>query len=100
MFRVTSLNPLIKHSVLVVDLIDVEGKWKKEIVRYLFKSRDADIIMRILLVPSLSADVLVWHYVTYGRFTVKSAYYLGMEYVALKKRDHASSSSSSGPDRA
>lgn len=47
---------------------------------YLFVSpRNAENILNIPLVPSLPEDVVVWHYSTNGRFSVKTAYALGME---------------------
>lgn len=84
-FRVISANSFLEHSLMVNDLIDSEfGVWKKAIICHLFHSRDAELILLILLAPSLSDDVLIWHYTKSSSYSVNSAYHLVIECIQRK----------------
>lgn len=39
-------------------------------------------ILKIPLSPKVKPDVIIWHYENYGIFLVKTAYHMGIEYMA------------------
>jgi hypothetical protein len=60
-------------------LLDEQGAWNLQLLRRHFLQVDIDAIMQIKINPRCAEDVLAWAPAANGIFTVKSAYWLGME---------------------
>ena len=68
----------------VHELIDNDrGYWKEGLVKEIFLPCDAETILSIPLCRSWPDDKLIWHYNSNGKFSVKSAYHLGIQYSTL-----------------
>jgi hypothetical protein len=60
-------------------LLDGHGAWNMELLQRHFIQADIEVILQIKLHPRRVDDVLAWAPAMNGLFTVKSAYWLGMD---------------------
>ena len=64
------------ENAKVSDLIDeVAGAWNNAMVRQLFSSEEADLVLSIPISQSLPVDRIVWNGTSKGKFSVSSAYH-------------------------
>lgn len=56
----------------------VNGTWREDLLQIIFYLRDIEVIWKIPICTGGGADTWVWHYTTRGRFTVSSAYKVGL----------------------
>jgi ribonuclease HI len=64
----------------VSQLIDpVTRTWNEAIIKQYCYHHDAEAILQIKLPQRVSEDFVAWHFETTGVFTVRSAYWLGMQ---------------------
>jgi len=83
-FRPITPKPNNLNVSFVHELIDNDrGYWKEGLVKEIFLLCDAETILSILLCKSWPDDKLIWHYNSNGKFLVKSAYHLGIQYSTL-----------------
>jgi len=69
-----SANPQLTK---VSELIDYEhARWRESLIRDVFIPYDAELILNLPLCDQWPQDKLIWHYMTNGVFSVKSAYHL------------------------
>lgn len=66
-------------NLLVSDLITASGGWNENLVGEVFDEEDRVAILNIPLVVSQAHDIMVWHYIRNGRYSVKSGYWLAMK---------------------
>ena len=94
-FQVITRNLFLQHSLRVESLIDQEKRfWNKELLDNMLLKRDMEEIIKIPLSPSPAKDKLIWHFNKNGRFSVRSAYYLGKEFMKRQTKSKRASSSS------
>lgn len=67
------------HDRIYVEDLDKEGVWDTSMLNVLFCQRDKEIIKSIPLCSPGVQDRIIWHYTYTGRFTVASAYKLGVQ---------------------
>jgi hypothetical protein len=90
---VQSPPTVILEDSLVATLIDHEAHtWNLGLINSIFLPDEAKVIASMPLCPSLPPDKLVWLGNTYGVFSVRSAYHMGMENI-FRGRGSASSDS-------
>lgn len=74
----------LSNEALVKDLIDPDTKaWNVELVKETFWEEEAKIILSIPLSPTLPRDRRIWRCTSNRDFSVRSAYHMEMELVAL-----------------
>ncbi|KAK4401746.1 hypothetical protein Sango_0915300 [Sesamum angolense] len=74
-----SITPVAVHepNLLVSELVDDEsGEWKVSRLREIFLPIDIETILSIPLGRTIQPDLIVWHYMKDGRFSIRSAYHL------------------------
>nr|XP_023883659.1 uncharacterized protein LOC111995948 [Quercus suber] len=77
---VASPKNSLEADAKVCELIDHERKeWNVPLVRQIFWSHEADMVLGIPLSTSLPLDKLVWACTVKGEFTMQSAYHLIMD---------------------
>lgn len=54
------------------------GVWKEELINDIFRDCVAQEILKIKLPARRMEDVIAWHFEKSGRFTMRSAYRLGV----------------------
>lgn len=72
----------LQITTTVADLIH-HGVWREDLLQVLFCQRDKELITNIPLSPDGGKDELIWHYTPTGRFTVSSAYLVGIQSMQL-----------------
>ncbi|KAH7569535.1 hypothetical protein JRO89_XS06G0180800 [Xanthoceras sorbifolium] len=75
-FKPCSL-PNIGDCASVNQLKSPSGGWDVDLIKSVFFQVDVDSILSIPPCSTLTNDVLVWHFDLYGRYTVKSGYWVG-----------------------
>jgi hypothetical protein len=81
-----------RRSRWVSDLIDqVTKTWKEEEVKSLFYPPDAEAVLQIKIPSFEGEDFIAWHHEKNGKFSVKSAYRLGMDSLHRDKQESTSS---------
>jgi hypothetical protein len=77
--KVQSPQRLVDQLHMVGELIDYNrGVWKEGIIRDNLFQEEADVILNIPLSPCLPPDKLIWNESKDGKFSVRSAYHLGL----------------------
>jgi hypothetical protein len=82
----------------VAALLDVNRNWKESAICQIFLPVDAACILKIKTSNRFSEDVIAWQPEKNGRFTVRSAYQLGLKDTPEQRSFPTSSSNAEGTD--
>ncbi|KAG6628833.1 hypothetical protein CIPAW_14G039600 [Carya illinoinensis] len=85
-YKVQSPQTSLPHDAKVSLLIDVgNGYWKRDLISESFNKMDAEQICKLPISRLDVEDKMVWEPTKNGRFSVKSAYFLGKERIRRKR---------------
>ena len=80
----------------VSELLNLDGTWNIKLLGQQFYQPDIDCILQIKASRKLDSDFLAWHPDKRGCFSVRSAYYLGLQEQMAKQDNGASSGQPDG----
>lgn len=64
---------------MVIELITLDGHWKRDVVERCFNNEEAQVILRLPISRFRCPNRLIWHYTRNRMYSIKSGYKVAME---------------------